>query len=252
MPQKADKTIELLKNEFENRKIFSRQDLFEFYRRIDPQLKETTFRWRIHDLKQRKIITPLGKEGFALGYKAVFIPEVSEKDKKICGQIAKQFPILKQCVWSTKIINEFMLHIPGRYMTVLEIEQDALEPVFNFLKDNNTKNVFLQPTEKEVQRYIGDVDTPIILLSLVSKAPLQNINATFTTTLEKLIVDLFCDKMLFTAYHGDELVHIINNAYERYAIDFTKLFSYAKRRRKEEDLKNYLLNKTDIPQGILQ
>lgn len=252
MPQKAEKIVELLISEFENRKILSRQDLFEFYHRIDPQLKETTFRWRIHDLKQRKLITPLGKEGFALGYKAAFIPEVSEKDKKVCAQIARQFPTLKQCVWSTKIINEFMLHMPGRYMTVLEIEQDALEPVFNFLKDTNAKNVFLQPTEKEVRRYISDIETPTILLSLVSKAPVQKINETFTTTLEKLIVDLFCDRILFTAYHGDELVHIINNAYEQYAIDFTKLFSYAKRRRKEADLKNYLLNKTNIPQGILQ
>jgi hypothetical protein len=47
------------------------------------------------------------------------------------------------------------------------------------------------------------------------------------------------------------LSHIVNSAFRRYAIDFTKLFSYSKRRRKENDIQKFLLNKTDIPQSII-
>jgi len=64
-------------------------------------------------------------------------------------------------------------------------------------------------------------------------------------------VDLFCDKKLLTAYQGSELIYIFNNAYRRYSIDFTKLFSYAQRRSKEADLIDFLSDKTDIPKTIL-
>jgi 7-cyano-7-deazaguanine synthase in queuosine biosynthesis len=64
-------------------------------------------------------------------------------------------------------------------------------------------------------------------------------------------VDLYCDKKLFAAFQGSEFIHIINNAYKRYSIDFTKLFHYAKRRRKEIELVAFFSDKTDIPNSIL-
>ncbi|MFT3946601.1 MAG: hypothetical protein QM763_06465 [Agriterribacter sp.] len=88
-------------------------------------------------------------------------------------------------------------------------------------------------------------------MPLVSKSPLQNVDKVQTTTLEKLIVDLFSDKKMFSAFQGSELAHIVNNAYNRYAIDFTKLFHYAKRRRKDVELRVFLKTKTDIPKNIL-
>lgn len=120
-----------------------------------------------------------------------------------------------------------MLHQPVRFLILVEVEKEALEPVFYNLKDNGIRNVFLQPEEKELLRYVNELDNAIILQSLVSKAPLQKVKKISTTTLEKLLVDLFCDKKLFYTYQGSEMIFIFNNAYRRYSIDFTKLFSYA-------------------------
>jgi uncharacterized protein DUF6577 len=246
-----DIIIESFRKEFQNRKILSREELFAFYSQFEPDLKETTFRWRIHYLKSNKIITPYTKGLFSLAYKPNFKPEIEDKEKKIYAKVAKQFPDLKQCIWSTKSINEFMLHIPNKFITVLEVEQNALDPVFHFFKDIHLRDVYLQPDEKEMQRYISDAESPVILRSLVSQAPLQKINNAPTITIEKMIVDLYCEKNIFSAYQGNELVHIVNNAYSRYAIDFTKLFNYSKRRRKEKDIKEFFLDKTDISQNIL-
>jgi hypothetical protein len=66
-----------------------------------------------------------------------------------------------------------------------------------------------------------------------------------------LLVDLFCDKKLFYAYQGSELVFIFNSAYRRYSINFTRLFSYAQRRNRKTDLMDFLSNKTYIPKAIL-
>ena len=242
--------IEKLKKEFKDREAISREELFDFYRQFDPDLKETTFRLRIHDLKIKRIISPSSRELFTFFYKPTFKPEIGEAERKIYTRIAKQFPGLKCCIWSTKIANEFMLHIPGRFLTILQVEKEALEPVYEFLKEQNFRNVYIQPEEKEIERYIYENESAIILKTLISKSPTQRIDAVITTTLEKLLVDIYCDKKLFAAFQGSELIHMVDNAQSRYAIDFTKLLGYAKRRRKETEIMEFFSSKTNIPKRI--
>jgi hypothetical protein len=246
-----DFIIERLKKEFKGRESFSREELFDFYRQFEPDLKETTFRWRIYHLKVNKIITAIKRGLFTFSFKPIFKPEIGEVEKKISGKIEKQFDQLKYCIWSTKIAHEFMLHIPGKVITILQVEKDALEPVYSFLKEENIRNIFIEPEDKEIERYIYGSENAIVLQSLVSKSPTQKVEKVSTTTLEKLIVDLYCDKKLFAAFQGSELVHILNNAYSRYSIDFTKLFNYSKRRRKETEMMKFFADKTDIPNTIL-
>lgn len=242
--------IEQLKHAFKGHESFSRDALYNFYLQFEPDLKETTFRWRIYNLKEKNLIRPISRNEFTLTYKPVFKPQIEEIERKIFTLIEKEFKSLKQAIWSTRIINEFMLHQPIRFFTILEVEKDAIETVFHFLKDNNIKNVFLQPEEREIDRYVSELTNAIILQALISKAPLQKAKKVNTVTLEKLLVDLFSDRKLYNAYQGSELVYIFNNAYHRYSIDFTKLFSYAQRRRKETDLIDFLSNKTEIPKTI--
>jgi hypothetical protein len=243
--------IEQLKRSFGGQESFSREALFRFFLQFEPELNDGTFRWRIHDLKQKSMIQPLSRTEFTLTRKYDFKPQMEEAEKKIHALIEKGFKGLKQAIWSTRIINEFMLHQPVRFSIILEVEKEATQSVFYFLKDNGIKSIFLQPGDKEIEQYINELNNPIIVQSLISKAPLQKVNKVNTITLEKLLVDLFSDKKLFNAYQGKELSYIFENAYNRYAIDFTRLFSYSRRRGKETDLKEFLFNKTDIPKTII-
>jgi hypothetical protein len=243
--------IELLKKKFKDKESFSRKDLYDFYLQFEPELKETTFRWRIYNLKGKKIIRPISRTEFTLAYKPAYKPFLEDSELKLFATVEKEFKPLKKAVWSTRIISEFMLHQSGRFFTLIEAEKDAIEPVFHLLLDNNVKNVFLQPEEKELQRYISELNNAIVVQPLVSKAPLQKIQKASTVTIEKLLVDLFADKKLYHAYQGSELVFIFNRAYQKYAIDFTKLFSYAQRRRRETELMEFISTKTDIPNTIL-
>ena len=201
-------------------------------------------------MKDKKIITAIKKGLFAFSFKPIFKPEISEVEKKISGKIEKQFDQLKYCIWSTKITHEFMLHIPGKIITILQVEKDALEPVYSFLKEEKIRNIFIEPEDKQIERYIYEYENAIVLQSLVSKSPTQKVKKVSTTTLEKLIVDLYCDKKLFAAFQGSELVYMLNNAYNRYSINYTKLFNYSKRRRKETEMMEFISEKTDIPNTI--
>ena len=42
--------------EFKDRGSFTREELFDFFRQFEPDLKEGTLAWRIYDLKNRNII----------------------------------------------------------------------------------------------------------------------------------------------------------------------------------------------------
>ena len=43
-----------------------------------------------------------------------------------------------------------MLHIPGKFITILQVEKEAIEHVYSFLKAQNIVNVFIQPEDKEI------------------------------------------------------------------------------------------------------
>ena len=245
-----DYIIEQLNKRVKGRDFFSRKELYAFYKQFEPDLKETTFRWRIYDLKSKHLISPLSKELFTLSYKPVFNPVIGNTETKLFCKVEKEFPSIKACIWSTAIVREFMLHIPGKSIILLQVEKEAIEPVYSFLKELNY-NIFIQPEEKEIERYIYEPDVSIVLQTLISKSPTQRSGNTTTVTLEKLIVDMFSDRKLFAAFQGSELAHIVNNAFSRYSIDFTRLLTYAKRRGKEQDIRQFFLDKTDIPKNIL-
>jgi hypothetical protein len=241
--------VEQLNGVFQGKAMFSRNELFDFFHHINPDWKETTFRWKIHDLKNKQIIRQISREFFTLSCKPVFVPNISEQEFKIFSKISKQFPMLKTCIWSTQIVSEFMLHLPARFIIVLQVEKVALEPVYDFLKAQKYKHLFIQPSEKEIERYVYENDSTIVLQSLVTKSPVIEINTLTTVTLEKLLVDLLSDKKLFATFQGSELIHIVNTAYNRYSMDFTRLFHYAGRRRKEFELAE-LLKQTEAPKNI--
>lgn len=246
-----DTIIKQLRQHFKGKESFSREELYTFYKQFKPDLKETTFRWIIFNLKKQRVIASVSKELFTFSLKPVFQPEPDKLEKKIFSIVEKQFSTLKFCIWSTLYASEFMLHIPAKHITILQVEKEALEPVYDFLKNQKLGDIFIQPEEKEIERYIYESDKGIVLLPLVSKSPLQEINKITTITLEKLIVDLYSDRKLFASFQGSEFAHIVNTAYGRYAIDFTTLFHYAKRRRKDIELRQFFKNKTDISKNIL-
>jgi hypothetical protein len=243
-----DFVIAQLRKTFKGRQFFSREELRDFYMQFETDLKDVTFRGKIHDLKNKQIIMSISKTLLTLAYKPAYKPNIDTQERKIFAKLSKQFPTLQSCIWNTQIVSEFMLHIPAKLIIILQVEKEALEPVYDFMKTQK-QSIFIQPEEKEIERYVYESESAIVLQSLVTKSPIQKVNRVATVTLEKLIVDLFSDKKLFAVFQGNELIHIVNTAYNRYAIDFTKLFYYAKRRRKEVELKELLL-KTDIPQNI--
>lgn len=132
-----------------------------------------------------------------------------------------------------------MLHQPGKFYTILEVEKEVMESVFYALKEQG-KEVFLDPSEEIISKYVMDSKEPIIISRLTTEAPTQQVENISTVTLEKILVDLFCDEKLFGTYQGAELERIYRSAFEKYTVSNSKLLRYANRRNKKNDIEQLI------------
>lgn len=214
-------------------------DISEFYLRMEPHTNTTTVNWRIYDLVRTGVLNRIGRGKFVIGERRLYRPEISAKIKTIHSKLIKEFPYLKICIWNTSSFNEFMIHQPGRFYILIEVEKDATQSVFFFLKENKYP-VYVEPSKELLEKYIPYETETLIVKALVSEAPLQKISKMNTPTIEKMLVDIFCDDLIFAAQQGSEMRTIFQEAIDKYVLNENRMLRYADRRRKKENFREYL------------
>jgi hypothetical protein len=202
-------------------------------------LKETTINWRIYNLVQSGILERIGKGKFRLGTSKTWKPEIIPHLSTLHRKLKKQFPFLNICIWSNSVFNEFMVHQLFKYYTIVEVEKDALEPVFFWLKDAKY-DVALDPTEDYIYKYLSGNGEKVVIKPVLSEAPLQKINGITVPSLEKILVDIVSEKVLFASQQGSELRNIYTEAFRKYSVITDRLLRYANRRSKREEIIEYL------------
>jgi hypothetical protein len=181
----------------------------------------------------------VGKGKFAFGKGKYYVPEIGNDLKLLSKRFKKEFPFLSICLWNTSFLNEFMLHQPGRFYVMAEVEKDSIESVFYFLKEKQY-SVFAEPTKEIVEKYLPAGKGVIIVKPLISEAPVQSVDAVLTITLEKMLVDVFCENVLFAAQQGHEMRCIFEEALEKYTVNLDRMLRYAHRRNRRKALQEYL------------
>lgn len=226
---------------FKRREVFSREDLLWFYRELEPDLKESTFGWRIFDLKKRHIIKDVKKGVYTLEEKQKFRPELDSKIIKISKFLGTSFDYHNYNIWNTAWLNEMTELQTTSYMIILEVDKSSMETVFYNLKDNGKfNNVYLKPDEAMINTYISEINEPLIVKSMISRAPVIKTRNVIIPTIEKILVDLYCDEKLFYAFQGHQLIKIYESCLSKYIINYSRLLNYAKRRKREEGITEFL------------
>ena len=236
--------IDELKNRFSDQEVFKTLDLTAFYRELEPEVKKSTINWRVYRLAKMDVLRRLGRGVFTVGKNRTYTPSLRESTKRLFEDVRSAFPYLHVSVWNTSLLNEFMLHQPSRFLTILEVDRDAMESVFEYLKEGYDQ-VFIKPNKEIVQRYILNLQEAIIIKPLISESPLDNVDGITVPQLEKMLVDIYCDKQIFISYHGSELYTIFEEAFAKYAINEKTLLRYASRRRRKEEIME-LLQRLDL------
>ncbi|HEV8083704.1 MAG TPA: DUF6577 family protein [Chitinophagaceae bacterium] len=227
--------------EFFQKSSISREELFRFYKTFDPELKEGTFGWRIYELKRKNIIKSVKKGIYTIVNKKEFKPDFNQIILDIGKHLQSSFDHHNYNIWNTAWLNEFIELQIISYMIILETDRSSMESVFYNLKDNGFQNIFLKPDEGIIDIYISEISSAIIVKPMISRSPVKVIRKIQIPTLEKILVDLFCDEKIFYAFQGNQLVKIYEASFEKYTINLSRLLNYAKRRKREEAIKDFLL-----------
>lgn len=228
-----------IKHHFKSKAVFETKDIFDFYEHFDKDIKPTTINWRVYALVQEGVLQRTGRGKFSLGESRKYIPGISSVTKSIFKKLKAEFPYANTCVWNTSVLNEFMQHQPNRFFLLVETDKEITNSAFYFLREIK-KSVFIEPSNDIFEKYIVNEKEAIIIKPLISEAPTQNINEVETATIEKMLVDIFCDDVIFYAQQGAEKRTIFKEAFTKYTINQSKMLRYADRRRKKEELNQFI------------
>ena len=241
-----------LQMKFSSRESVRKVELWEFYHLQNPDLTEQAFRRILYSLENERCITPIGAGIYALinpflaSNKKKFVPSLSPTAQELSLEVRENFPYTQYLIWETGTLHEFMTHQPGQNQIILEIDKEATESVFNKLKEQPSRNIFLEPDRVIYERYIIDSPVSILLLQLVTQSPKMKTKGIISARLEKILVDIFSDEDRFFTFHGQEMINIFENTFSTYWINTKTLFRYAGRRKVVERLKKFINTRTQI------
>jgi hypothetical protein len=109
--------------------------------------------------------------------------------------------------------------------------------VFRFLQEIGYERLLYKPKKADYALY-WEKDC-IVVTDLISEAPLS-VAAPHEICLEKMLVDMYCDKLISTTYSKSEYPQVLHQAMESYHMEIPKMMRYARRRGRENEIKHIL------------
>ena len=202
-----------------------------------PGLPKPTVYSRIRQLLTSGKIKRVGRGVYEYSTKAEFTIEITSQMENIAKELSSQFPYIEICVWDLSPINSLAQHLINFNLCVVDVDRDAIESVYENLRETNERVL----TTKRMFDGLADYDGYILVRKLVTDSPLTKKGDVPIPTLEKLLVDLACDKE-FLLFQGYEIEHIFANACAQYVINKNRLLRYAGRKNQREKIEQLLTN----------
>lgn len=229
-------------------KILEKKDIESIAKRIYNIENDKTNRNIIGILKSNNIIKEIEKDKYIVVTKLIYKYKEKNREIEIYRLIKKEYPEINFIVWDTDILNEFTLHYVVNNYIIIETEKIAIDLIVNLLKVNYLKKytIITQDILNNNKELYSNTENIIIVKPLHIKSPLIKEENKKTISIEKIMLDLYVDK-LYIQYQGKELETIYENIFEKYDIDLKRLIKYAEIRTNIKEYKKFI-NSLNIPE----
>ena len=236
--------IDELRKSFANNP-FTKDQLYKLYLEEEPTLKETTFRWRVYNLKKENIMYSIKRGLYIAKKENNFSPPIDKKLKNLYKKIKVKFPYSEISIWDTSWLNKYMVHQARTNNIIIEVDKDVVSSAFAFLQDS-MKNVFLNPDKHEIETYMMTGQSNVIVKNFVVESQVETREDIIVPRIEKIMIDLFVEDELYVTYQGAELKNIYEAFFETFSINQSKLNRYATKRKVKERFLTFLKEETQI------
>ena len=171
------------------------------------------------------------------GQKSVYRHRYSNTAENIVQKINENYIDLDFQVFELIQLNDFMNHQVAHNTIFVTVEYELLEYVFDTLKGAYPGRTMLKPSLTEYYRYLQEDE--IVVGRLPSETP-KGIGQPWQSRLEKVLVDVFTDKLVSRIVPENEKAAIMNSAFDSYLLDTNTMIRYAKRKGSDKRMKNIL------------
>ena len=237
-------TVNIENNEFiahfSKKPFFTFDELYSFYQIIEPEININTLRWRLYKLKRDGLISKVSQSVYSFQSFQTWAPVLNNKIRILYKKIEKHFSKLNFVVLHTTWINEFSNLQALNHLIIIEVEKNFTASVFEYLKTSGLKNVYFEPNKKEINYYLSGTSVAYVIKAMISKSPSFIVGEVRVPKLEKILVDLYCEKELFHSYQGSEVKKIFRKAFNTYSINNSVLLNYAQRRSRKTKIQEFI------------
>lgn len=230
--------------ELDKNQTYTHRYLIEVLKTIKPDLSENTYVWSINNLIRGGYLFRKGYDAYTLpnGRRIPeYRPEYSGLADDLIGIIDTKYPFVSFTVFETVLMNEFLNHLIAQNTVFIQVEKESSIITFRFLQDNGYKNVLYKPDRRDMDLYWAR--DCIIITDMISEAPIRKDNP-HMITLEKMLVDIYADKLISSTFTKAEYPEIIRQAESRYLLDKTRMLRYAGRRNRQKEIAKHFAGGT--------
>ncbi len=148
---------------------------------------------------------------------------------KLIREVARAFPLLDFCCWSTIQLNPYAQHLLGQPTTFLYAESDTLEAVADQLRDTGWV-VWSHPGKKEGDQFVRPGERTVVLRPSIVKQPPSKHHL---APIEKVLVDLKIEAQKLKLMDAMEVQRIVDNVLGAGLLQITVLLGYIEAKREK-------------------
>ena len=231
---------EMIIDKLDKERNYSHKELCKMVKDIRPDMADSSYHWIISCLVRDGKIIRRGYDVYSAsqGEKLrAYEPVYSDEAMNLTSVIADKYPYVRFTVFETTLMNDFLNHLIAQNTIFIQVEKESSIYVFRYLQDEGYDNVLYKPNGKDMELYWSR--GCIIVTDMISEAALRA-ETPHAIALEKMLVDMYADKLISASYSRAEYSGVIEQAVSRYLLDKKRMLRYARRRNKYEEINNYL------------
>ncbi len=219
---------------------YSHQELISELRQDNPKLSESSYHWAISEMLHSGSIVKIGYNEYTIPdgcERKPYKPIYSDISSALLTQVSEKFPLVSFTVFETALMNDFLNHLIAQNTIFLQVEKEYSIFVFRYLQRMGCTDLMYKPSKADYALYWKE--DCIVVTDLISEAPVRE-SSPHEICLEKMLVDMFCDKLISSTYSKAEFPEVLQKAMTDWLIEKPKMLRYARRRGKEEEIRKIL------------
>ena len=214
--------------------------IFDAWRESGTSATPAALWKRLRSLVKRGELIVVGRDSYIWARETnlrPYRPGISDMASQILREMEGRYGRMNYTLFELNWLNDFLSHLIARNALFVMVERNYAPFVFEFLTKLHVGNVMLDPSTDDFFRYAHEC--MVLVVKKPSQGPMNRV-VSHVAPPEQWLADILADERLSISFEGAELPNIFSAFRDRYAVNKSALFRYAKRRGVYERVRNLL------------